>query len=214
MLKFGIALVAAGILLLFVPVWANAAPGNGNSANNPAHTVKTSPQPPSNADFTGHGANVHGPYDSTRNGAPSLNGNGNGKALGKPCAGCVGKADNKNPAGQMPNGSDPNAGYECDRNHGIGRTNPAHTGCVTPEIVPGAPPSSSTPGSVSAPIAQAAGVEVAPNAAPQAAPGNSTGLASTGTNSAMIAALGAILLAAGLLTTAVGALRPRPHRAR
>ncbi len=64
-------------------------------------------------------------------------------ANGKPCAGCVGKADNKNPQGQMPNGSDHIAGYECDRNHGIGRSNPAHTGCtssvlptvVTPPVV-------------------------------------------------------------------------------
>jgi len=57
--------------------------------------------------------------------------------VGKPCAGCVGKADNKNPQGQRPNGSDHNAGYECDRNHGIGRTNPAHTGCIfTPPVTP------------------------------------------------------------------------------
>src|SRR3954447_2620011 len=92
----------------------------------------TSPQPPSNADQNSGGANGQcpgGPYCSTRDGSPSGNGNGNGKATGKPCAGCVGKADNKNPKGQMPNGSDHNAGYECDRNHGIGRTNPAHTGC-------------------------------------------------------------------------------------
>jgi hypothetical protein len=100
--------------------------------------ILTSPQPISTADANLGGANGQcpgGPYCSTRDGSPSLNGNGNGAALGKPCAGCVGKADNKNPAGQMPNGSDPNAGYECDRNHGIGRTNPAHTGCtasVTP----------------------------------------------------------------------------------
>jgi len=67
-----------------------------------------------------------------------MNGNGGGKAVGKPCAGCVGKADNKNPKGQMPNGSDHNAGYECDTNHGVGRTNPAHTGCQSapPECVP------------------------------------------------------------------------------
>jgi hypothetical protein len=80
---------------------------------------------------TGHGANRSGPYNNTCNGAPSGNGNGNGKATGKPCAGCVGNADDKNPKGQYPNGSDHNAGYECDRNHGIGRTNPAHTGCGT-----------------------------------------------------------------------------------
>ena len=33
--------------------------------------------------------------------------------------------------GQYPNGTDHNAGYECDRNHGIGRSNPAHTGCTS-----------------------------------------------------------------------------------
>ena len=94
----------------------------------------TKPQPNSNADNNPGGANGQcpgGPYCSTRDGSPSLNGNGNGKATGKPCAGCVGKADNKNPKGQKPNGSDHNAGYECDRNHGIGRSNPAHTGCVS-----------------------------------------------------------------------------------
>ena len=92
------------------------------------------PQPTSRADHNSGGANGQcpgGPYCSTRHGAPSGNGNGNGKATGKPCAGCVGKADNKNPQGQKPNGTDHNAGYECDRNHGIGRTNPAHPGCTT-----------------------------------------------------------------------------------
>jgi len=97
----------------------------------------TQPQPNSNADNKGaksggnsaNGQCPGGPYCSTRDGSPSGNGNGKGKAVGKPCAGCVGKADNKNPKGQNPNGSDHNAGYECDRNHGIGQTNPAHTGC-------------------------------------------------------------------------------------
>ena len=78
----------------------------------------------------GHGANVSGQYDSTCNGQPSLNGNGNGNANGKPCAGCVGNADNKNPKGQFPNGTDANAGYECDTNSGVGQSNPAHTGCT------------------------------------------------------------------------------------
>jgi hypothetical protein len=106
----------------------------------------SSPQPISKADANHGGANGQcpsGPYCSTRNGSPSLNGNGGGKAVGKPCAGCVGKADNKNPKGQNPNGSDHNAGYECDRNHGIGRSNPAHTGCKpkptsspTPTVTP------------------------------------------------------------------------------
>ena len=87
---------------------------------------------------TANGQCPAGPYCATNVGSPSLNGNGNGNAVGKPPAGTVGKADNKNPQGQMPNGSDLNAGYECDTNHGIGRTNPAHTGCLpkTPVVPP------------------------------------------------------------------------------
>ena len=132
-------------------------PGNGNGAaaahatngNSGTFGSPTSQQPiqhPGNQ----NGANANpGPYSSTRNGAPSLNGNGNGAAVGKPCAGCVGKADNKNPPGQFPNGSDPNAGYECDTNSGIGRTNPAHTGCVSSPPQPVAPPITVSPVSLS-----------------------------------------------------------------
>jgi hypothetical protein len=96
-------------------------------------------QAPSNADFTGNGANTSGAYNSTadpmaNNGATDgvVNGtasNGKANATGMPSAGCAGKADNKNPPGQAPDGSDPNAGYECDRNQGVGQSNPAHTGC-------------------------------------------------------------------------------------
>lgn len=85
---------------------------------------------------TGHGANRSGAYDETCDGSPSDNGNGKGTATGKPCAGCVGNADDKSPPGQAPDGSDHNAGYECDRNHGVGRTNPAHTGCRTASSEP------------------------------------------------------------------------------
>jgi LPXTG-motif cell wall-anchored protein len=111
--------------------------GHGGTAGD-----TTSPQPISTADANSGGANGQcpgGPYCSTRDGSPSDNGVGDGKAVGEPCAGCVGKADNKNPRGQMPDASDGNAGYECDTNKGIARTNPAHTGCVTPpspECVP------------------------------------------------------------------------------
>jgi LPXTG-motif cell wall-anchored protein len=101
--------------------------GTAGTSGNP-----TQPQPISGADDNSGGANGQCPggvYCSTRDGSPSLNGQGKGKAVGKPCAGCVGKADNKNPKGQMPGPSDKNAGYECDRNNGIGKTNPAHTGC-------------------------------------------------------------------------------------
>ena len=114
-----------------------AAPPKKSSSHSTSGTAGTSgdptkPQPLSNADKNTGGANGKcpgGPYCSTRDGSPSLNGNGGGKATGKPCAGCVGKADNKNPKGQYPNGSDHNKGYECDGNNGIGKTNPAHTGC-------------------------------------------------------------------------------------
>ena len=126
-----------GRIGLIVPALGLAiAIGVGNPAW--ATGSATSPQPVSKADATRGGANGQcpgGPYCSTRDGSPSLNGNGKGAAVGKPCAGCVGKADNKNPPGQMPNGSDHNKGYECDSNHGIGRSNPAHTGC-TPVVTP------------------------------------------------------------------------------
>jgi hypothetical protein len=96
---------------------------------------------------TANGQCPGGPYCATSIGSPSLNGNGNGNAVGKPAAGTVGKADNKNPQGQMPNGSDRNAGYECDTNHGIGRSNPAHTGCLpnTPVVPPVSVPPVSVP---------------------------------------------------------------------
>jgi len=112
-------------------------------------TDTSSPQPASKADYSGNGANRHGSYDSTRDGSASGNGNGGGKAKGKPCAGCVGKADNKNPKGQAPDGpTDRNAGYECDRNHGIGRTNPAHTGCMGSGSSVGAGGTGSTGGTI------------------------------------------------------------------
>ena len=79
-----------------------------------------------------NGANVDGNHAYSGDcvsGIPSLNGNGDGLAVGRPDAGCVGKADDKFPPGQAPNGSDHNNGYECDGNSGIGVSNPAHTGC-------------------------------------------------------------------------------------
>ena len=66
------------------------------------------------------------------------NGAGGGAATGKPCEGCVGNADDKNPPGQFSSGPvDENNGYECDEkgrsanegNNGVGFGNPAHTGC-------------------------------------------------------------------------------------
>jgi hypothetical protein len=79
-----------------------------------------------------------GKYENTCPAGPSQNGAGDGNANGKPCAGCVGNADDKNPKGQADSGpNDHNNGYECDQkgrsdregNNGIGFGNPAHTGC-------------------------------------------------------------------------------------
>jgi len=112
--------------------------GNASTTGDP-----NKPQPESRADQNNGGANSYtcpsdpGPYCSTRDGSPSLNGNGKGVAKGRPAAGSVGRADNKNPPGQEPGPSDGNRGYECDTNKGVGKTNPAHTGCrtVTPPVV-------------------------------------------------------------------------------
>lgn len=119
-LSFGISLVTSAQA---IPVTSQA--GNPNAGCN---------QTPYSSQ--GMGANQSGPYNDTCTGAPSQNGSGVGQATGRPCAGCVGNADEKNPPGQMPNGSDRNAGYECDSNHGIGQTNPAHTGCTQATITP------------------------------------------------------------------------------
>jgi hypothetical protein len=193
--RIAVAVSVVGLALGVGVAAGFADPGNGNGNPNPPghsdppgngqgaagnHAISgtggtfgspTSAQPLQHPDNQGHGANTFpGPYSSTRDGSPSLNGNGNGQAVGKPCAGCVGRADNKNPPGQFPDGSDANAGYECDTNHGIGRTNPAHTGCqavppqppavpVTPVVTPPAPAAPLVSGvpvpSVSVPTARA-----------------------------------------------------------
>lgn len=91
-------------------------------------------------------------YDADCDGSASENGGGGGNGGndggGKPCAGCVGKADNKHPPGQDPDENDHNKGYECDDNKGVGADrgtgNPAHTGCRYK--TPSPTPSTSTPG--------------------------------------------------------------------
>jgi hypothetical protein len=117
------------VLSLALP-GAAAANGNGHAYGKDKHdaadvTTTTVVDP-------GNGANQDcGAYCPSGVGLPSGNGNGNGNATGKPCAGCVGNADDKNPPGQFKDGSDHNNGYECDGNNGIAKTNPAHTGCAS-----------------------------------------------------------------------------------
>ena len=83
---------------------------------------------PAQAAPTGGANGDCGAYCPTNVGAPST---ATGNATSQPGAGTVGNADSKNPPGQFPDGSDSNNGYECDGNSGIGKTNPAHTGCDT-----------------------------------------------------------------------------------
>ena len=169
-LSAALALFGAALLgLSLLAGAATAAPPPGHSDNGQASSHSTSgtsgtsgnpssPQPQSTADTNNGGANGQcpgGTYCSTRHGAASQNGNGNGQATGKPCAGCVGKADNKNPPGQetsSPGTTFPNNGYECDNNNGIGKTNPAHTGCTSPTSAPtSAPTSGSKPDCTTSP---------------------------------------------------------------
>ena len=134
----------------------------GIAGATPASTSSTSSSPSqakyecsdSHHSNTGHGANNDGGYQSTCD-ETDFGGNGQesgpGKQTGKPCAGCVGNADDKNPPGQFPDGSDHNSGYECDGrdrpadnqqgngNHGIGDENPAHTGCTPAPVIPTTP---------------------------------------------------------------------------
>ena len=141
----------------------------------PAGAVAGNPPPEGGGPGAGHGANQSGPYDPNGVGQPSGNGKSEDNNGKRPCAGCVGNADAKNPPGQMPGGSDGNAGYECDRNQGVGKTNPAHSGCgagpsAPPEQPPKQPPKQPPGGG---PPEQHAGA-TQPEAAPQGdrAPGN------------------------------------------
>jgi hypothetical protein len=167
---------ATGLALLATPASADP-PAHSNAGGNAAehsnssgHAGSTEPSSsptatnPSNERFecgeshhsnTGHGANNDGGYQSTCDPA-DFGGNGQefgpGNHTGQPCAGCVGNADDKNPPGQYPDGSDHNSGYECDGrdrpangqqgngNHGIGDENPAHTGCQSAPAPYATPP--------------------------------------------------------------------------
>lgn len=128
--------VSVGISLIVVSAMSLPAIAVGKGSTQTASHKDTTKcdGDPSGKSGTGNGANStpSGPYTNTcPTSGQSANGNGGGTSTGRPCAGCVGQADDKNPPGQYPDSSDGNAGYECDRNHGIARGNPAHTGCTT-----------------------------------------------------------------------------------
>jgi hypothetical protein len=165
------------VLAIFTMILAIS--GIGSSlASNPNAGCNQTPY-----DNPGNGANHSGAYDDTCDGSASGNGNGsvNGvaNAVGKPCAGCVGQADEKNPPGQANDGTDANNGYECDGNSGIAKTNPAHTGCasaVTPTPTP-------TPSPSTGPLTEVLGEKF---------------LATTGAPTSMFFGIGVLFIATGL----------------
>jgi hypothetical protein len=121
--------LAAIIIALMLAVPALGQGGGATHGPQPECTNKHE------GNFSGNGANRHGPYDSTCDGRASQNGRGTNGGDGRPCQGCVGNADNKNPPGQEPGPQDPNRGYECDQpgdtpNQGVAEGNPAHSGCA------------------------------------------------------------------------------------
>src|SRR4051794_19862986 len=126
--------------LSFLTGTASAATSTGSERGNQGQTSSTKDCDGTHHSNTGHGANTSGAYDNTCDGSPSRNGSDkDGTRGGRPCAGCVGNADDKNPPGQYPDGpTDHNNGYECDQkgrsenegNNGVGFGNPAHTGCA------------------------------------------------------------------------------------
>lgn len=115
------ALLLAVLVLAVVfatPALAHHKDGHDNGGGRPAHGCDQADEP-----------NNGNPYHSTCDGETSTRGGH--------VDGSKGAADNKNPKGQAPDGSDHNNGYECDGNNG--HPNPAHTGCATPTPPPPPP---------------------------------------------------------------------------
>lgn len=120
--------------------------GSSSSGSSSSTSGSSTQSSPTHGCAQNDGIDDHA-YDSTCDGAASGNGNDRAGGSARPCAGCVGAADNKNPPGQAPDASDHNNGYECDGNNGLGkgkdeqsRGNPAHTGCPPPTFGPPPPP--------------------------------------------------------------------------
>lgn len=141
--------------LSFLSGTASAAPGKQATAKergNQGQVSSTKDCDGTHNSKTGNGANDDQPHaynETCDETIASGNGGGNGEAGGKPCAGCVGNADDKNPQGQYPDGpTDRNNGYECDQkgrsedegNNGIGFGNPAHSGCAGDDGTEGSQP--------------------------------------------------------------------------
>jgi hypothetical protein len=153
--------------LSFLTGTASASTGKHTSERgNQGQTSSTKDCDGTHHSNTGHGANTSGSYDNTCDGSPSRNGSDKDGTRGsRPCAGCVGNADDKNPPGQYPDGpTDHNNGYECDQkgrsenegNNGVGFGNPAHTGCVPTSDEGGEEPGGDVPSGPTCPAGDAA----------------------------------------------------------
>lgn len=114
----------------------------------------------------------------------------------RPADGSVGNADDKSPPGQSAN--DKNRGYECDEDRGVGRGNPAHSGCPAP-ATPETPTTPTTP----SPTDTVLGVQFSrTNAAVAAA-----GLARTGGEQRSMAEAALLFIVAGMTLVAVARWR-------
>ncbi|MEY2476442.1 MAG: hypothetical protein QOG87_1757 [Actinomycetota bacterium] len=134
---FGVMLLMFGLL----QGGAGAANNGKGKSSAPGQSKKAPAVASAAANSASNAESDCGSYCSTSDGTPSANGNGGGNG-NQPCAGCVGNADNKNPPGQYKDGSDHNNGYECDGNNGVGKGNPAHSGCKPTTTT--APPQTTT----------------------------------------------------------------------
>ena len=118
----------------------------------------------------------------------------------------MGNADFKNPPGQAPDGSDHNKGYECDKNNGVGKTNPAHSGCkVKAETTTTTMPTVTTTTVIPATTVTTAPAQVLGTSiqAPVTTIAPATSLAKTGINAGKVATIGGVLILVGFLIVTV-----------
>jgi hypothetical protein len=150
--RMAVALPAAGVVVLLAATAPAAAapkggapPGNphpegttgkpvpGQGGGNP-HVTPAPPPPTTPAPTT-----VKAPSLPAARNAPVVTATKQSTASGgggKPCNGCAGNANGKEPPGQKNNPGDANHGHSCDGNKGIGKGNPAHEGCTSPTTTP------------------------------------------------------------------------------
>jgi uncharacterized repeat protein (TIGR01451 family)/LPXTG-motif cell wall-anchored protein len=98
--------------------------GNNNNGNNGSGNDNGGSNAPVKNDGTnGNGRGANTGCEEYAPTAPDGDNAGNGNA---PPDGTKGNADDKCPPGQLPF-PDPDSGFECDENQGVGKGNPAHT---------------------------------------------------------------------------------------